>query len=376
MQRLALLPRSIGRQFTSVSWTFLTQSAFLTLALSASFAAADDSESDAVRQMTIERAPVILRAAETYQVPISLQAVRRLELTAQVDGIVSSIQVELGDATSAQAEAVRLESTQLTLELERAQARLREVTALQSAADAGGDANAMEAAAAAVDVAEADLSLAQFRLSQAIIRFPYDGVVAAIHVTVGQYVRVGEPLMTFADISNLRVEVPIVRNSVQQGDSLPLTIEQTQATGTVDIVLPLADRFGPLRDLVPSIAMAVVTINNSNGNLDAGQTVYSELIPRHPVTEVPTAAIQNGDDGGRKVQVLREGTVRDIPIDLLGQEGDAYVFVSGRFSPTDELILSSSIPLLDGERPVPAAQAATETTTNPRGTGPQRGSDF
>ncbi len=335
---------------------------------------ADDAASESLRQLTMELVPVLLRAPETYQQPISLKAVRRLEITAQVDGTVDTIQAELGGSAVAQSEAIRLESTELELELERAQARLREVEALQKSADAGGDPLAMEAAAAAVDVAEAELNLARYRMEQAIVRFPFSGQIAAIHVAVGQYVRVGEPLITFVDTTSLMVEVPIVRDSVQQGDSLQLAVEQTQATGTVDIVLPLPERFGPLRDLVPSIALAVVTINNSTGSLDAGQTVFSPLIPRHPVTEVPTSSIQNGDDGSRKVQVLREGVVRDVPVDLLGQEGDTHVFVSGRFTTADELILSSSLPLLDGERPVPAAESqATTTGGRPQ---PQPSNDF
>lgn len=338
-------------------------------------ALADDPvASESVRQLTIERAPVLLRAPETYQSPIALQAARRLEITSLVDGTVDTIQAELGGNAVAQSEAIRLESTELELQLERAQARLREVEALQKAADAGGDPLAIEAAVAAVDVAEAELNLAQYRLEQSIVRFPFAGQIAAIHVAVGQYVRVGDPLITFVDTSKLRVEVPIARNSVQPGDSLTLAVEQTQANGTVDIVLPLPERFGPLRDLVPSIAMAVVTIDNAGGTLAAGQTVFSPLIPRHPVTEIPTSAIQNSDDGNRKVQVLREGVVRDVPVDLLGQEGDTHVFVSGRFSPADEIILSSSLPLLDGERPVPAADAQSPAT----GTGrPQpQGGDF
>lgn len=335
---------------------------------------ADDAASESVRQLTIDRIALNLKAPESYQVPMALDAVRTLELTSQVDGTVATIQVALGDEVTAQTEAIRLESTIRELELERAQAQLRQAEALQKSAEAEGDPNAMEAAAAAVDVADAELNLAQFRLEQAIVRFPFPGQVTAIHVSVGQYVRIGDPLMTVIDASQLTVELPIVRNSVQPGDSLAITVEQATANGEVQVVLPLAERFGPLRDLVPSIASAIVVIDNPTEGFAAGQTVYSPLIPRNPVTEVSTAAIQNSEDGLRKVQVMRDGVVRDIPVDLLGQEGDAYVFVSGRFAVGDELILSSSVPLLDGDRPISAAEAQAAANSQNR---PQtQGSDF
>jgi hypothetical protein len=84
--------------------------------------------------------------------------------------------------------------------------------------------------------------------------------------------------------------------------------------------------------------------------------VYSDLIPRHPVVESPTAAIGNSADGQRKVQVIREGFVRDVPVQLLGQSGDTHVFVTGRFGPTDELVVKSSAELLDGTRVVQATE--------------------
>jgi len=46
--------------------------------------------------------------------------------------------------------------------------------------------------------------------------------------------------------------------------------------------------------------------------------------------------------------VIRDGLVRDIPVQLLGQVGEDHVWISGRFSPEDQLILQTSEPLPDG----------------------------
>ena len=96
------------------------------------------------------------------------------------------------------------------------------------------------------------------------------------------------------------------------------------------------------------MATGVVEIDNTGGQFMSGQTAYSPIIPRLPVSEVPSEAIASGDDGERKVQVIRDSIVRDVPVQLLGQVGPQHVWVSGRFGPGDELILRTSEPLLDG----------------------------
>src|SRR5258708_120635 len=76
----------------------------------------------------------------------------------------------------------------------------------------------------------------------------------------------------------------------------------------------------------------VVVVDNSDGKVKVGQTVYVPLIPRQPVVEVPNSAIGNLSDGHRKVQVVRQFIVRDISVSLLGQVGSTRVFVSGPFA--------------------------------------------
>jgi hypothetical protein len=78
------------------------------------------------------------------------------------------------------------------------------------------------------------------------------------------------------------------------------------------------------------------------------------------------------------VQVIRDGFVRDVKVELLGQMGEDYVFVSGRFGLTDELVLKSSEPLLDGSRVMAQGQSqGAGSSPEPKGNAPAgRGSKF
>jgi len=321
----------------------------------------------------IERAPLILRDSARFQIPLKLEATRSVRVSARVDGVVASILTRLGDRIQAQAEVARLESQERQLELARAQASLRAAQA-ERAANTG---SAAAVADARIEEAKASVELASLKLDYCNLRSPLTGIVTQVHVTEGQFVRAGDPIVTVVDPSKLRIDVPVDARTVTAGGSVQILVEDQTLSGTVEAIVPLNDRFEPLRDLFLSVTSGVLAIDNSGGKLKVGQTAYSPMIPRQAVTEVPTAAISNAGDGERKVQVIRDGIVRDIRIQPLGQQGDEYVFVSGRFGSSDELVLKSSEPLLDGARVV-ASEAATPAggAGSPKVEAPRRGSSF
>ncbi len=319
------------------------------------------------RAVVIERAPVLFRDPAKYQVPLHLEPVRKLHLAATVDGVVSSAQTQVGQEIAAQAEVLRLDGRDAQLKLQRAQAALKAAKADLEAA------TAKPAAEARVEVADADLKIAELDQSRTIIRSPLKGIVTAILVVEGEYVHAGQPLATVIDPSQFVVEVPIDGKVQKAGESIELKVEDANVPAKLAAVLPLTPQFDPLRDLFLSPATGRVLLENTGGKWRAGQTVYSSMIPRLPVAEVPTAAVINAEQGGRKVQVIREGFVRDIPVQALGQMGADHLFVSGRFGATDELVVKTSETLLDGARvtsrdpkaagnPVNSAQPAVPTT--------------
>lgn len=320
-----------------------------------------DEEMDAGREhVVIERTPLVLRDAATYQVSMHLEPVTSLDLVARLDGIVSNVLVKPGEKMSSREEIVRMESRIRQLELERAKAAFH---LAQLEHDAAAESQTSDVAAARLEVVRFDLQLAEERLDDTIVRAPFEGTITSVHVIPGQFVRAGDPLVTLADLTRLTVDIPVSRRDVKEGDSIDVRVEDRTVTGKVEQLLPLTPPFEPLRDLFLSIATARVTVDGSN--LAAGQTVYSELIPRNPVGEIPTAALSNTDDGRRKVQVIRDEYVRDVVVQLLGQNGEEYVYVSGRFGPTDELIVKTSEELLDGTRIVPSTAVKTEQKQEP-----------
>jgi membrane fusion protein (multidrug efflux system) len=333
----------------------------------------------AAQTVTIKREALSITDPKEYNIPLRTVPAKSLDLSAPYDGVVRSVLVEAGKPVSAQAEAIRFDDTRQRLLLDRAKANVQAAKAeLKIAEGKGGDVEA--AAQARLDAAQADLKLAELDVEKTIVKAPFSGEVFRVHVLPGQFVRGGEPLVTVADTSSLLVEIPADRLVVtkkpdadaKKAVEVELLVESTPVRGKVQAVLPPAPRFDPLRNIVPALVTAVVQIDNPKKDLLAGQTVYTKLIPQHPFALVPTTAVSNQADGKRKVQVLRQGTVRDIPVDILTQKGTEEVFVAGTFLRGDEVIVTSSQPLADGQQVKQQTEAATAaaSTPNPAGQNP------
>ncbi len=217
--------------------------------------------------------------------------------------------------------------------------------------------------------AEADLKLAEMQFERMSVKIPFAGDLLKVEVVPGQFVRAGQRLMTLTDSTAMLIEVPVDRSQVKVGGEIEVSVEKTPVKGKVQVILPAEKSFEPLRSMIHNLATAVVQIDNSKGEYFAGQSVFTKVIPQHPFGSVPTVALQNHADGIRKVQILRQGVIRDIPVQELTQMGPDRLFVAGAFAPDDEVIISSSQPLKDGQmvrsRTVAAAKTEEENAANP-----------
>jgi RND family efflux transporter MFP subunit len=308
-----------------------------------------------------------------YRVSLSIEPIQSVTLTAPFAGVVKQISSKPNAKVQAQSDLIRLDTTVPKLNVQRAEAAYK-VAAAEQKLVADKDETQKALAQAKLDVAKAEVDLAKYYLEQTSIRAPFSGELQRNLVSDGQFVRAGDPVAVIIDVSKLRVEIPVERASLEAGKSFPLKIEDKEVDGKVDAVLPLHSRFDALRDLFESVASAVVIVDNPDGRLKPGQTVYVPLIPRQPVAEVPNASIGNLPDGQRKVQVVRQMTVRDVPVVLMGAIGSNRTFVNGPFAEGDEVIYESSHQLGDAFQLKPSVAAASAATgqgnTSPTGAAP------
>lgn len=157
-----------------------------------------------------------------------VQAIRQTLITAQVAGAVQEIRVQVGDrvgagqvllrldaraaeqsasASAAQVRAARAAEQEAERELAR-QRQLLEADYISQAAFDRAEARykaARAEAAALRAAAEAARTQSDFH----VLRAPYDGIVSAIPVNLGDMALPGRPLLTLYDPSALRVSVQV-----------------------------------------------------------------------------------------------------------------------------------------------------------------------
>lgn len=301
------------------------------------------------QEVTIKREAISIQDPKGYQVPVRTTPAKLLEIVAPADGIIRQVMVKAGSKVMSQSEACRLDDEAAKLVVDRAKANLAAAKIEVKMALAKKEADLEELAGARVTAAEADLKLAEMQLEKASVKIPFAGELQRVEVIPGQFVRAGERLMTLADNSSMLIEVPVDRSQVKVGSELEVSIEKNNVKGKIQVLLPANASFEPLRGMVHNLATAVIQVDNSKGDFFAGQSVFTKVIPQQPFGSIPTVALQNHAEGARKVQVLRQGVVRDIPVQELTQVGPDRLFVAGAFSPDDEVIVTSSQALKDGQ---------------------------
>jgi RND family efflux transporter MFP subunit len=374
-------------------WVWLVCAASATLFLASTPGRTQETRSDSRGPLPVanqgdhvlvKREVARLISPDKYRVNLVLEPYHVVTIAAPMDGIVKQVQFKSNAQVKSQTELVRIENAVQRLNLQKAQADAKAATIEQKLAEKK-DENQAALAAARLEAANAALALAQHYQDLTSVRTPISGEVLRVSVAEGQYVRAGDPLMVVGDSSKMKIEIPVERQQVEKDKPHTIKVEAAEVPGKVEAVLPLSPAFDALRDLFESVASAVIVVENPDGRLKPGQTVYVPIVPRHAVVEVPSNAIGNQSGGGRKVQVLRQWGVRDLPVELMGAVGANRVFVSGAFAEGDEVIYEASHQLPDGFQLKPAGSATATaggtgtgagattspgaTTTSPRPTG-------
>jgi multidrug efflux pump subunit AcrA (membrane-fusion protein) len=291
---------------------------------------------------------------ERYQISEVLEPIRRITLVAPADGVILSLDARLGSLVRDAQELVQLDRREASTRLKAALAEVKEKQAFL-----GADPKLEAVYKAQYEAAEARAELAQLALERCTLRAPFAGRVVDLPVSAGQFVLKGTTILELADISSLKAFQPVDRRKVSEGSSLALQIEDKEVTGKVQAILPLPDDYLVLGELVTPLAAASVVLPNPKGDLEVGMRVRTSSIPTAPIAVIPKRSLKQENPRSAEasvVQVIRNEfdnslpvqVVTNLPVQVLGDVGPDRVQITGRFRPTDSLVVATSSPLLAG----------------------------
>ena len=295
----------------------------------------------------VERALLYLTPPDRYQVPNIVEPLRKVVVMASADGVLRSLAVPVGATVKEGQEIGRLDTAAAMAHFKIASASAQEMeAALAEVKERNG--GAVRIAQAHVDAAHARVELAQMEVDACTLRAPFAGKIMAVHVSPGQYLAKGTPILELADVSSVRVLLPVDRTAVALNGSVNFTIEGNGVNGKVQALLPLPERDATLRELASPLAAAWVVVPNAAGTYEPGQRRQSPYLPNAPIAGIPSYSTLKDEAGNPVVQVVRGERVTDVPIRVIGTLGPDRLQVSGPFRASDVLIQSTSVPLRAG----------------------------
>ncbi len=305
--------------------------------------------------VTVDLAPVRIETVlETVPTVGSLEPDEVVELSPQVAGVVEGIHFEEGQRVKAGARLVTFQSG-------KQEARVREVEAAVALArqnfarakalleDNTVSKEEYDRAAAQLAADEALLALERERLKDMIVEAPFDGVLSRRRVSVGQFVNVGNPLVTLLAVDRLKLAFTVPERfagRLAEGQAVELMVTPHPGRtfrGEITFVDP---RIDPGTRTVSALAV----VDNREGVLKPGlfANVRVVLGERAGALTIPEEAVfLVGDESTVYVAAEGKATARTIRegVRLAGR-----VEVLEGLSPSDRVILGDSRKLGEGTR--------------------------
>ncbi|GAB4522483.1 MAG: efflux RND transporter periplasmic adaptor subunit [Amphiplicatus sp.] len=299
-----------------------------------------------IQSMGVRVAPVRMETfGRTARAFGAIEASTRLEtvVSARVEGWVEAMQASaIGDEVAAGELLFRLYSPDLIaaqqdyLAALRAGGQGRIASAARRLRALGLDARAIEAIRKAGQVEE-----------RAPIYAPRDGVVAALDIREGGFVKPGDRLLTLQSYDEVWIIAALAEQDlpmIRPGQAVEVVVasgEGARHAGVVDYVYPTVDpetRTGRAR----------IVLANDEGALRPGAFADVTIaVDARPRLAVPSEAVLRDSRGAHVIRALGEGRFAPVPVET-GVVAAGFTEVVSGLSEGDEIVVSGQF-LIDSE---------------------------
>jgi membrane fusion protein (multidrug efflux system) len=307
-----------------------------------------------VETSRVERTAV----ADRFHAVGSIDAGDAITVVSEIDGVVSSLPFREGHAIARGGLIAQLDDKELSATVMRAGALLAQRQAaydrVKMVVDQGAAApQELDDAAATLKVAQAELSLAQQRLSKTRITAPFQGLVGARRVSPGAFVRAGEAITDLAQIRELRVSFSAPERYLSElRVGAPITVSTIaypgrELSGRIDVIEPVLDA-------ATRSARIVARVTNPDELFRPGMsaTVSAVLSERPSAITIPSEAVFAEGSQAFVYVVRDDSTVARSPVTLGTRFSDAVEVVQGLESGA-RVVRAGHQKLFDGSKVVP-----------------------
>lgn len=208
---------------------------------------------------------------------------------------------------------------------------------------------ATKAAAAALEQAQAGVSVVQNQIDNATITAPIAGVVSEKDVEVGELASTQSGSVTVIENSSLTAEINIpdkMLEGIQVGLSVPVTINALPDAKIVGVI----DNISPNTSSKNNFYVVKVKIDNSNEDIKAGMFAKISLPAekKDNILMVPNETIKM-ENGVNYLYTIDSGEVKKISVET-GISDEKFTEVTGAVQEGFDVITEGQNLLSDGEK--------------------------
>lgn len=340
------------------------------LALSGAFTFLECSKPQGAGGFSLPPMPVEVAEARTQKVTDRFEAVGTIEaieaitVVSEIDGAVVSLPFEEGAFIKRGAVIARLDDSQLSAEVARAEALRAQSHVMYDRVKAVVDQKAgtpqdLDDAAAGLKVADANLALARARLAKTRITPPFDGMIGARKVSVGTFLRTGQAITELANIDNIRVFFSAPERYLSQlNRGAEVAVSTTAFPGyTVRGTIVAIE---PILDAATRSERVVARVPNPGRKFRPGMsaTVAAVLSERENAITIPNEAVFANGNQSFVFVVKPDSSVMRVAVTLGTRLTDVVEVVQGLPSGA-RIVKAGHQKLFDGARVMPFS-AGTE----------------
>jgi multidrug efflux system membrane fusion protein len=226
---------------------------------------------------------------------------RVVEIKAETNGRIESLGAARGQQVRKGAELLRLDLRDRQARLEQAQASVAEhQTAFEGQLELKTQGYVSETqiaeTLAKLEAAKAELVRAELDLEYMVIRAPFDGVIQDRAVEEGDFVRAGDPVITFVDNTRLIVTASIAEQDARfvavNDAALAKLVTGEQVRGRIRYIAPVAEE--STRTFTVELE-----VPNASGKLPSGVTAEMQIPAGEMLAQKISPAILSLDADGR-----------------------------------------------------------------------------
>jgi membrane fusion protein, multidrug efflux system len=338
---------------------------------SAGCGASGDRQGFAMPPMAVEVSPVATQNMEDkFEAVGTIEAIQAITVVGEIDAAVKGLPFVEGGALKRNAMIAQLDDAQLAAEVARSQALLAQSKGtydrIKRIVDQGaGSLQDLDDAAAALKVAEANLDLANARLSKTKVIAPFDGIVGARRVSVGTFLRGGQAITELANIDDIRVTFSAPErflDRLTQGATVTVSSPAFQGMrlrGRIAVVEPMID---PLM----RSARIVATVHNEGRKFRPGMSanVAAVLSQRNDALTIPSESVFGSGNQSFVFLVKPDSTVSRVPV-TLGIRTANVVEVLGGLQANALVVRAGHQKLFDGGKVLPIAGPPAASAGSP-----------